>query len=241
MSGFLDNLLQRTASSDSLVRPRTLGLFESRPAVDDFELEETVAGGATDLAPESDQSEPPAVGSTSQPAVSGPESLSPVTPAPVLSPSLTPVGAPQVQRMVDDPPLRHPDAPARGPEDSSPSPIPEPGQVAGRQELAPLATTLLVPPVPASSPETVGDRPPSTAAHSPAINPVAPPADPVPAGERSVFSPEPVASPAPVINVSIGRIEVRAPAATPAAPTTTTAGPRLTLDDYLKKRDGEGS
>ncbi len=44
----------------------------------------------------------------------------------------------------------------------------------------------------------------------------------------------------PIVNVSIGRIEVRAPQPQPAAHATPTPmAPALTLDAYLRRRDGD--
>ena len=58
--------------------------------------------------------------------------------------------------------------------------------------------------------------------------------------ETRVAAPE---APAPTIRVAIGRIEVRAITPPPAPPTQRTAparpGPALSLDDYLKQRNGE--
>jgi hypothetical protein len=45
---------------------------------------------------------------------------------------------------------------------------------------------------------------------------------------------------APVVHVSIGRIEVRAPQQPPARPMPTPIPPGLTLDAYLRRRDGDG-
>lgn len=57
--------------------------------------------------------------------------------------------------------------------------------------------------------------------------------------EPRVAAPEP---PAPTIRVAIGRIEVRAITRPPAPPTQRTAparpGSALSLDDYLKQRNG---
>jgi hypothetical protein len=45
---------------------------------------------------------------------------------------------------------------------------------------------------------------------------------------------------APIINVTIGRVEVRATQAQPSAPRRTEAvAPRMSLDDYLRRRSGE--
>jgi hypothetical protein len=45
---------------------------------------------------------------------------------------------------------------------------------------------------------------------------------------------------APTINVTIGRVEVRATQGTPPAPRRAeTAAPRMSLDDYLRRRNGE--
>jgi hypothetical protein len=45
----------------------------------------------------------------------------------------------------------------------------------------------------------------------------------------------------PIVHVSIGRIEVRAPQPPPARPAPTPIAPGVTLDAYLRRRDqGEG-
>jgi hypothetical protein len=46
-------------------------------------------------------------------------------------------------------------------------------------------------------------------------------------------------APEPVINVSIGRIEVRAVASAPAPQRSRPAANRLSLDDYLGRRNGK--
>lgn len=61
-------------------------------------------------------------------------------------------------------------------------------------------------------------------------------------GRTALHAPAPRASmfPAPV-QVSIGRIEIRAQGGTPAtARKTASAAPRLGLDDYLRQRHGSG-
>jgi len=61
-----------------------------------------------------------------------------------------------------------------------------------------------------------------------------------PARRASAIATLPAAQPAPV-QVSIGRIEIRAtPAQTPTRPPGPSRTPALTLDDYLRRRHGEG-
>jgi hypothetical protein len=59
--------------------------------------------------------------------------------------------------------------------------------------------------------------------------------------ENRLFLAEAAPAPAPTIHVTIGRIEIRA---TPAAPAPARpAAPRppgMSLDDYLRRRDGDG-
>jgi hypothetical protein len=60
--------------------------------------------------------------------------------------------------------------------------------------------------------------------------------------ERAAPAPVPEIQPAPTIHVTIGRIEVRAtaPQAAAAAPARRASAPAvLTLDEYLRRRDGE--
>jgi hypothetical protein len=54
--------------------------------------------------------------------------------------------------------------------------------------------------------------------------------------EQIVLAPEAASEP-PVIHVSIGRVELRAPAAAPAPSPVELARPKQSLDDYLLARD----
>ncbi len=56
--------------------------------------------------------------------------------------------------------------------------------------------------------------------------------------ERRALSDTPHAPPAPTIQVTIGRIEVRAESPQPLPRRATPAAPRLTLDEYLRRRNG---
>ena len=74
----------------------------------------------------------------------------------------------------------------------------------------------------------------------PATNLVAHPRIARPAGPKVVqVGPDEVAESAPIINVTIGRIEVRATNA-PPAPRRQSAAPLMSLDDYLRQRAGGG-
>jgi hypothetical protein len=54
--------------------------------------------------------------------------------------------------------------------------------------------------------------------------------------------PSPSQDVAPVVNVTIGRVEVRPPAAPPPPPPVRTSGPRpLSLDEYLERRNSGAS
>ena len=60
------------------------------------------------------------------------------------------------------------------------------------------------------------------------------------ARRRNSFSRDEPRSTAPTINVTIGRVEVRAiQSAAPAPKPAKSAPPKLSLDDYLQKRDGD--
>ncbi|MDE2372537.1 MAG: hypothetical protein KGN16_26460, partial [Burkholderiales bacterium] len=76
--------------------------------------------------------------------------------------------------------------------------------------------------------------PPAPATTRRAVHPAA-------AANAARNAPPPRPAPPPPIEVTIGRVEIRA-VAPPAAPARTqrTAGPRLSLDDYLRRRDGGG-
>lgn len=64
--------------------------------------------------------------------------------------------------------------------------------------------------------------------------------EPATAPHRPAGAPLPVAAdPAPVINITIGRVEVRAVSTPPAPRRPEARGPRpMTLDEYLKQRGG---
>ncbi|HXI70007.1 MAG TPA: hypothetical protein VNN22_06580 [Verrucomicrobiae bacterium] len=92
----------------------------------------------------------------------------------------------------------------------------------------------------APSPATVA---PAVPFLIPAITPV--PSAPIASRERAsaktAFATEAESSPAPIIHVTIGRVEVRAILpATNATPPPALSVPKLSLDDYLKTRNGGG-
>jgi len=183
----------------------------------------------------------------------------------VNQPNLNPVAGPPVERIVRlverEVPLlpmqsapsiqEHASAPPAAASPAMARPVDLPGREAARQESGPgqrpsppapahapsarpAVVTPVVPPVirPAAA-ETAPARPAViTPVIAPAIRPVTAPRSlpSIVRGERSS---------APTIQVTIGRIEVRAPSA-PAAPgrAAPPAGPKLNLEDYLRARGG---
>jgi hypothetical protein len=127
--------------------------------------------------------------------------------------------------------------------------VPEPASPPPPRENKPLPVATLVPkPVPPPAiPEPVSPPPPRENKPLPVAalvpKPVPPPAMPVPRS-ASILRGEPVSLPfepeAPSIQVTIGRVEVRAVSSPPpaAAPRSRPAAPMLSLEDYLKQKDG---
>jgi hypothetical protein len=133
---------------------------------------------------------------------------------PTLSPS---VDSPVSAARVAAPPSP---SPVAGP--PSPAPIAEPSAFARREPAA-------------QPPPVIGLRPRIEPASSdrPAIRP-AQSGKPVGSQQRATNG--------PILRVHIGRIEVRAlvpPAPAPPASQRTPPGPRLSLEDYLRSRDGD--
>jgi hypothetical protein len=85
----------------------------------------------------------------------------------------------------------------------------------------------------------IAERGASSAVTRPAHTPIMPALEPPTSQSFKPIG----ASPPPAIRVTIGRIDVRAilPPAQPARQATTPNRPRLSLNEYLKQRDGRGS
>ncbi|HEY2295929.1 MAG TPA: hypothetical protein VGM86_34950 [Thermoanaerobaculia bacterium] len=104
----------------------------------------------------------------------------------------------------------------------------------------PLRGGTTLPPEPADQGHSEAALP----AHRPLIPRAAlrqpPPAAPAPLASRAEAGPAAASAPEPTIRVTIGRIEVRAAApAPPQAPAPRPAAPRLTLEEYLRRRGEE--
>jgi hypothetical protein len=167
---------------------------------------------------------------------------------PPVRPSIEPIGEPRI-----DPVPRDPDRPNRAespilpvspapvrPRDQAPRPVAsaEPERIAparpGGEDAAAPIHPMTVPAAPRKGTEG-GDAP------LPVIVPRAEPLPPMPtprlaAAPASAHPAESAEPAAPVIRVSIGRIEVRAAQPAPAPPPQPRPGgaPRLSLDDYLR-------
>lgn len=150
-----------------------------------------------------------------------------------------------VQREASGPALQAADARIR-PRAESPIPappvsaflVPKEPMAAAAQALNPVTASVAAP-GPAPRPD---NRPPPQPA---ALVPKSMPAGALPALRpaavpQAVQAPPPRPVEPPVIEISIGRVEVRAVSAPApaAAPRQRSAAPMLSLDDYLKQKDG---
>lgn len=118
--------------------------------------------------------------------------------------------------------------------------LPASASVVDQPRLPEVAAVLpAMPPAPAVSfqPASVPDAP-----HQPAVPAILYPSTPTPVRPREpVASPprEPVAPPHPPrITVTIGRVEVRAIPPPPPRPSPQSPAPKLSLDEYLRRREG---
>lgn len=216
MSDFLSRLMSRSFTDALVIQPRVPSMFE--PA----------AAEPFDEAP------------SSTPAMTAAETSSPTNPTPTPPlpnlPSLEKTATAKSIANVSDLPaeahLPKPDAPA--PQEApvmvmapSPQPRAERGfQPETRQIIAPLVFSAVK-----KNDADPGKKPSETFAHP---RPIQPP-------RRNAFSPvQPrSATPAPNVHVTIGRVEVHAihsPAPSPKP--AKRAPPKLSLDDYLQKREG---
>ena len=194
---------------------------------------------------------PPAVVFSPPPAVVRPPSAAPHPLRDLLPRAVHP--APLADRPTDArPALPGERSPAARPADGRPGPRPTalPGVpfVAPRLTLVAGDTTAQQPPRPMGQFPTRPPAAPAFLTASPTVAPSVPPAilaqlraavHPGP-DERPLPTAQPPA-PVPVVHVHIGRVEVRAaPPPRPSAPARP-APPLPTVDDYLRRRNGERS
>ena len=251
MSDYLTNLVTRTLSPEAVVRPRLPSLLEPPPegptTTEEARLEELSPSSAN-------RSEPTLTRRVRPPAPEGRTTSLLAPPARQLQP--TPVPVPPVPRP--SPPTENvtPPRPAqpavirpqlRETPGESLLPAPPRNVSEPRPPAALEASSLRLGNVPDEAREE--QPPPAAADRGPPAVPTVQPALRTPfAGQPSLRPPAAPADrvrdqpgeAAPVIRVTIGRIDVRAvlppapPAPRPAAPT----GPVLSLEEYLKQRDG---
>lgn len=157
---------------------------------------------------------------------------------PVVEPPLpTPVADEHIPTLPVPQPLQQPRAPR--------PPIPTPVQEAEAQQPASIQPPDMPIPAPRATPPKVTEASPLALPKSGAeLQPPGPPAPIVAPLPRVALPMPPIAQrveqPAPTIRVTIGRIDVRAitpPAPAPRTPPAS-AKPALSLDDYLKQREG---
>jgi hypothetical protein len=258
MSTFLRRLLERSLASTATVQPRLASRFEFNPNPARPTEMAIEAGGAEPVAPAplqsvSDfaaQSAAPHA-ETAQPAAPLPSIAGPPPSAPPLfaSPSI-PVTVPAV------PPAATP-APAAPPPPVAPLAAPSVDPARQIFSFSPASSsTLLIEhvtervresyPVPGSGISLSAAAPASPAA-APAFT-SAPPAPPMPIATpispSTMAAARPIVPPAaaPIIRVTIGRVDIRAIHAVPPAPVRALASPQrplVSLETYLKQRDAK--
>jgi len=267
MSGFLDALVLRARGEATVVRPLARSLY-GEPGEPPGAVWEEVEAAQPAPPPA-----PPPAGETST-APRPPSTTTPPSPPPLARPpgehrsavvSTLPAPSPEpadpaAHRIVEL--AREVEATPATPATPTTPPVPGPPRLTARPATSERPAERVV--------EPVVERPPATTAQAPA--PGNDPAGQVPAAPRPATRPPgPVPAPArrrratapaeplgrlpavadptgeaagQVVRVSIGKVEVRAPAppATPPppAPPPPLARPSLSLDDYLRQRD-EGS
>jgi hypothetical protein len=119
------------------------------------------------------------------------------------------------------------------------------GQPAGSPEPAESPVRALLPTADPAGPPTADRAPtgadPTDMTGGPLTDPFAI-LDPIPAAQAEVprwLPPSQDVTPAPVVNVTIGRVEVRPPPAPPPPPPVPATGPQpLSLYEYLERRNG---
>lgn len=150
--------------------------------------------------------------------------------------ALTPATAP---RRLDE--LTSSESDAEGERQSAPPQrAPQPPAMPGPLELQALPEAPRLVSGQAPTPQQETRSAPPRLELKPALAPALLPHQPDPGGETQL--PAPV-EPAPVVNITIGRIEVRAASASkPGSPARTArAAPQvMSLEEYLKKRNGGG-
>jgi len=183
-------------------------------------------------------------------AVPAPPPLAP----PAIAESIRPPRETLVRdtRVVVERSVPAPSPPAAAVARPMPAPSPPP-RADARAAPAPVAAwaPMRLPALDATlgAPRNEKAAPPRAADTGALARPAAPPRAPLApvaaSARRAARSPDAPARPAPAalppIEVTIGRVEIRAvaPAPAPARPARA-AGPRLSLDDYLRQRDGGG-
>ena len=257
MSDFLGNLAARAVAPSNAIRPRLPSRFES-PATAERTALDAEQEPSADAARIEDRGRVSQIPFAPTPSPTMRErSIEIARPIVAAEPAASVVSPPVNVPLADPPPFVAPITPTK------PQP-PEKGiQPAPTPLLAPVPTLPVRPvllsqetPIPATrssrppepvTPREAGETPPRKR-----VEPVVPQrivaVEKPPVAAAVASSPEatgaacetPAETAAPIIRVTIGRIDVRAVLPSAPAPTrkAPTASPVLSLDEYLKQRDG---
>jgi len=218
MSDYLDNLIAQSVSSTEMLRPRPVSLFEPPPATSSPAPLEQVQQEAADvpepvpprLSPRGVERPAAATRPAAEPAAERPSPEPAVerpAPEPVVERAVVELTAPPATRLTAE-------TVSTSHEVALPSAVAGPEHRVLLQRVVALAGRSLSAPIVA--------RPQVSSHREPASSPVT---------SLGV-------QPEPTIHVTIGRVEVRAvmPPAAPVAQPSPPPGPKLTLEEYLKRR-----
>lgn len=252
---FLRHLLQRSLASSATLQPRLASRFEFNPnPVRPTELAiETEA--STPVAPAPFPSVPGPVAQPATPRAESTQSAAPLASMPAPPPSAPPpVFAPS--RPLTVPPVIPAATPAPAAPPPSVAPLAISSNASAREifSLPPVSgSTLLIErvtervrenfAVPANGSSSSAALPASPAA-APALVSAPPAPRTTPASPSTTPVVPPIAAPAaaPIIRVTIGRVDIRAIHPTPPAPVRASAPappPLVSLETYLKQRDAK--
>jgi hypothetical protein len=258
MNRFLHHLVERAQGVGERLERRRPALFESRRApprgMDDLATHapawESPAAAETRIVQRT-EFVPPVQATPSTPATLAPPSTQALAmPAPLRSPELTQLGTPQSHARPDDiepRPLR--ESLQRVPSLQTPHSSLA-AQPSSAHSSASDLHAKLTPPTDHIRSDRVSEL--TGKAHSESAT-VLPPPPRLPVSTASTtavahparrahgsHAPAPTLASPPPVQVSIGRIEIRAAAApAPARPAAASQSPALTLDDYLRRRHGD--
>lgn len=221
MTRYLTHLSEQNRSGPRAIAPRRMGRFESEPlaAIDAMAVATAARPVTFETPPAGDAPIRPTMRANS-PSPVGQSTLASAPPIPAVDAAPEDVAPPPIQLekdVVAPPPLFNRDGAQASTSAITASPLkidedppPTLGPVSVRRAAAPFVVVPAVPALPA-----------------------------VPAAKPAEVD-VPRSAGGPVIQVRIGRVEVRAAAGPAPRPAAVKPGPVLSLEDYLKSRRGDG-